>query len=146
MEYPSSTGTSGRCETDCTAFAERKAFIGDQERPSANRTNHLLKTFWGGPHGWQDHQLPDGTVHWTAPDGHTYTTTPGSQLLFPSPCKPTAPATATAVPTTHTSALTMPRRQRTRAEDRAYRIQHERDLNRASGVANCAKRIDDSER
>jgi hypothetical protein len=29
----------------------------------------------------------------------------------------------------------MPRRQRTRAEDRAYRIQHERDLNRAANEA-----------
>jgi hypothetical protein len=117
----------------------------DQERPSANRAHHLLKTFWGGPHGWQDHQLPDGTVHWTAPDGHTYTTTPGSRLLFPSLSKPTAPVTTT-VPTTHTAGSTMPRRQHTRAEDRAYRIEYERDLNRASGVANYAKRIDDSER
>jgi hypothetical protein len=33
------------------------------------------------------------------------------------------------VPTTHTAGLTMPRRQRTRAEDRAHRIQYERDLN-----------------
>jgi hypothetical protein len=94
------------------------------------RTNHLLKTFWGGPDGWRERQLPDGTVHWTAPDGHTYTTTPGSRLLFPSLCEPTAPVTTTTVPTTHhTSGLTMPRRQRTRAEDRAHRIQYERDLN-----------------
>jgi hypothetical protein len=99
------------------------------------RTNHLLKTFWGGPDGWRDRQLPDGTVIWTAPDGHTYTTTPGSRLLFPSLCEPTTPITATAVPTTHTAGLTMPRRQRTRTEDRAYRIQHERELNRAANEA-----------
>ena len=33
------------------------------------RTHHLLKTFWGGPDGWADRQLPDGTVIWTAPGG-----------------------------------------------------------------------------
>ncbi|MDT5215217.1 MAG: hypothetical protein QOK18_3456, partial [Mycobacterium sp.] len=48
---------------------------------------------------------------------------------------PTAPVTATAVPATHTAGLTMPRRQRTRAEDRAYRIQYERELNRAANEA-----------
>jgi hypothetical protein len=110
------------------------------------RTNHLLKTFWGGPDGWREQQLPDGTVIWTAPGGHTYTTTPGSRLLFPSLCQPTAPVTATTVPTTHTAGMTMPRRQRTRAEDHAHRIQHERDLNRGTGIADYAKRIDDSER
>ena len=43
------------------------------------RKHHLLKTFWG----WLDRQLPDGTVIWTAPSGQTYTTHPGSRLLFP---------------------------------------------------------------
>ncbi|MGO8908550.1 MAG: hypothetical protein ACLQDM_04365, partial [Bradyrhizobium sp.] len=45
----------------------------------------MLKTFWG----WHDEQLPDGTVIWRLPDGHTYVTTPGSALLFPSLCAPT---------------------------------------------------------
>jgi hypothetical protein len=31
--------------------------------------------------------------------------------------------------------MTMPRRQRTRAEDHAHRIQHERDLNQAANEA-----------
>ena len=31
------------------------------------RKHHLLKTFGGGPHGWRDRQLPDGTVIWTSP-------------------------------------------------------------------------------
>ena len=44
------------------------------------RTHHLLKTFWD----WHDEQLPDGTIIWGLPDGHTYVTTPGSALLFPS--------------------------------------------------------------
>ncbi len=40
------------------------------------RTHHLIKTFYGGPGGWSEHQLPDGTVVFTAPTGHTYTTEP----------------------------------------------------------------------
>ncbi|MGH3633681.1 MAG: HNH endonuclease signature motif containing protein, partial [Mycobacterium sp.] len=43
------------------------------------RLHHLVKTFWG----WHDQQLPDATVIWTSPAGHTYVTTPGSALLFP---------------------------------------------------------------
>ena len=26
------------------------------------RKHHLLKTFWNGPNGWTDRQLPDGTI------------------------------------------------------------------------------------
>ena len=47
------------------------------------RKHHLLKTFWGGPGGWSEAQHPDGTIIWTAPTGHTYTTRPTSQLVFP---------------------------------------------------------------
>ncbi|EID08773.1 13E12 repeat family protein, partial [Mycobacterium xenopi RIVM700367] len=50
------------------------------------RTHHLVKTFWG----WREQQLPDGTLILTAPTGHTYVTTPGSALLFPHLCRPTA--------------------------------------------------------
>ncbi|MDO3636941.1 HNH endonuclease signature motif containing protein, partial [Mycolicibacterium arseniciresistens] len=52
------------------------------------RLHHLIKTFWG----WRDRQQCDGTVIWTSPAGHTYTTTPGSALLFPYLCTPTAAA------------------------------------------------------
>ena len=99
------------------------------------RFHHLLKTFWGGIGGWRDRQLPDGTVIWTGPDGYTYTTRPGSVLLFPALCVPTAPvapATLTAAAgeqKAHTAGLTMPRRTRTRAADRARRIEEERRLN-----------------
>ena len=41
-----------------------------------------MKTFYGGPDGWHDIQLPDGTVIWTSPSGRTYTTHPGSKLFF----------------------------------------------------------------
>jgi hypothetical protein len=94
------------------------------------RKHHLLKTFWGGEGGWRDRQEPDGTVIWTAPDGRTHATTPGTRLLFPELCEPTAPAVATGTAPAHTTGLTMPRRRNTRAEARARRINDERELNR----------------
>ncbi|MET4426996.1 DUF222 domain-containing protein [Mycolicibacterium sp. 624] len=95
------------------------------------RFHHLLKTFWSGDGGWHDRQHVDGTVTWTAPSGQIHTTRPGSQLLFPSLCAPTAPVTATAAArgTVANTGLTMPRRQSTRAEDRRRRIAQERQLN-----------------
>ena len=77
-------------------------------------------------------QLPDGTVVWTSPSGQTYTTYPGSRLLFPSLCRPTAPVAKVDVPATAPNrGLMMPRRNRTRAQDRAQRIDAERRLNDA---------------
>jgi hypothetical protein len=91
------------------------------------REHHLLKTFWPG---WHDQQLADGTIVWTDPDGHTATTHPGSRLLFPELCTPTAEFTVTGTPPAkHTAGLTMPRRKTTRAQDRQRRIDHERKLN-----------------
>jgi hypothetical protein len=94
-----------------------------------------LKTFWGGPRGWRDRQLPDGDVVWTSPSGQNYTTRPGSRLLFPSLCLPTAPVTVTGAPTAHTSGLTMPRRKTTRSQDRRQRIDDERRRNEAENEA-----------
>ena len=95
------------------------------------RLHHLLKTFWCGPKGWRDRQLPDGTVEWTAPTGHTYTTHPGSRLLFPALCASTG--TLTLPESTESNAanrgLAMPKRRRTRAQSRDYRIEAERRLN-----------------
>ncbi len=94
------------------------------------RKHHLLKTFWGGDRGWRDRQLPDGDVIWTAPDGQEYTTRPGSRLLFPALCVPTAEVSVADTGYSDGSAgLTMPRRARTRADDRARRIDEERRLN-----------------
>src|SRR6185312_14105136 len=102
------------------------------------RKHHLLKTFWAGPHGWRDQQLPDGTVIWTDPDGGTHTTRPGSYRLFPKLCQPTAPVElsaaelATAAAATEQqpgSTLAMPRRKRTRTQDRTARVEAERPLN-----------------
>ncbi len=63
----------------------------------ALRCHHLLKNFWGAPHGWRDQQLPNGAVIWTSPGGQTHTNLPGSNALFPTLCRPTAPVTVPAV-------------------------------------------------
>lgn len=94
------------------------------------RFHHLLKTFGG----WKDRQLPDGTVIWDLPDGQTYVTLPGSALLFPSlmtPAGATPIAPGPADPAGAAErALRMPRRTRTRAQNRAARIAAERRRNR----------------
>ncbi|AIH35619.1 hypothetical protein IQ47_08435, partial [Mycobacterium tuberculosis] len=96
----------------------------------ACRKHHLLKTFWTG---WRDVQLPDGTVIWTAPNGHTYTTHPGSRIFFPTWHTTTAelPQTSTAAVNVDARGLMMPRRRRTRAAELAHRINAERALNDA---------------
>ena len=95
---------------------------------SASRKHHLLKTFGG----WRDEQRPDGTVVWTSPRGQTYTTFPGSKLLFPSLCRPTAPVVKADVPDTSTNrGLMMPRRKQTREQSRRKYIQDQRRLNDA---------------
>ena len=53
------------------------------ERTSSIRCHHRIKTFHGGPGGWRDEQLPDGTIVWTSPTGRIYRTTPGGPELFP---------------------------------------------------------------
>jgi hypothetical protein len=97
------------------------------------RLHHLLKTFWN----WQDEQLPDGTVIWRLPDGHTYVTTPGSALLFPSLCAPTGDPLSADAPSEHFGERTamMPLRTRTRAQNRAARIAAERRRNREIRLA-----------
>lgn len=94
------------------------------------RKHHLLKTFWG----WRPEQWPDGTVVWTSPRGRTYTTAPGSRLLFPTLCRPTAPVLVNPDDRTDMDqpgrALAMPRRDRTRTADRAARVDAEREHNR----------------
>jgi hypothetical protein len=80
--------------------------------------------------GWNDRQLPDGTVVWTSP-WHTYTTRPGSRLLLPTLTLPTGelpPVTAPAGRRPRRGVM-MPRRRITRAADRARRIMAERQSN-----------------
>ena len=80
---------------------------------------------------WSDRQLPDGTIVWTSPSGHTYTTRPGSRLLFPALCQPTGelPTAPTAHRPSSDRGVMMPTRRRTRQQDRTHRINTERALN-----------------
>ncbi|MGV0041382.1 HNH endonuclease signature motif containing protein [Mycobacterium colombiense] len=93
------------------------------------RTHHLVKTFWG----WRDTQLRDGTLILASPSGQTYVTTPGSALLFPGLCAPTGAAplrpVASAEPCGDRTAM-MPKRRRTRAQNRSARVAAERRRNR----------------
>ncbi|ORW52506.1 hypothetical protein AWB90_00215 [Mycobacterium paraense] len=99
------------------------------------RFHHLIKTFWG----WDEKQLPDGTLIVTTPAGHTYVTTPGSALLFPSLCRSVGGfASPEADPPLDDCAertAMMPKRRRTRAQNRAARIAAERRSNRKTRLA-----------
>lgn len=94
------------------------------------RKHHLLKTFWTA---WRDEQRPDGTVNWTSPTGHVYTTRPGSRLLFPSLCLSTGdlPAVPGLDLRVDGRGVMMPKRRRSREQDRIRRINAERALNAA---------------
>ena len=90
-----------------------------------------MKTFYTGSGGWADKQLPDGTVTWTAPTGRSYTTKPGGSLFFPILATPTgevAIRTLTTEPEQGRGSM-MPRRKRTRAQERQDRITAERAIN-----------------
>jgi hypothetical protein len=94
------------------------------------RYHHLLKTFYAQCGGWADRQLADGTVEWTAPTGHTYATTPGGSIFFPLLARSTGELKVTLIESPSTAkGLMMPRRKRTRKEDRRHRITSERKVN-----------------
>jgi hypothetical protein len=101
----------------------------------------LIKTFWP----WSDQQLPDGTLIWTSPSGQTYVTTPGSALLFPSLCVPTAalvpPAVLSAQPRCADRAAMMPKRRRTRAQNRASYVAAERRQNQQVRLRSVEERL-----
>ncbi|OBI90420.1 hypothetical protein A9X00_19205 [Mycobacterium sp. 1245805.9] len=90
--------------------------------------------------GWTEKQLADGTLILTSPAGQTYVTTPGSALLFPSLCysvggMPTPEADPPPVDYCAERTAMMPKRRRTRAQDRAYRVATERRHNRDARTA-----------
>ncbi|CAN5788606.1 hypothetical protein BH10ACT9_BH10ACT9_60830 [soil metagenome] len=94
------------------------------------RHHHMMKTF---SDGWSEVQFPDGTIMVTTPVGRTYTTKPTSRLLFPNVDTTSAPVERGS-PRKQPGGdrrLKMPKRQRSRAKDRAYRIAAERALNAA---------------
>ena len=98
------------------------------------RFHHLLKTFHCGPGGWQVAQRDDGTMIFTTPSGRVHTTEPLGAQLFPQLGIPTG-IVVTSEGAPHRGSA-MPRRQRSRAKDRAQRINWERNVNRARYAAN----------
>ena len=109
-------------------------------------THHLLKTFWG----WREKQLSDGTLILTSPAGQTYVTTPGSALLFPSLCHAVGgmPAPEADPPPENYCAqrsAMMPKRRRTRTQDRANRVATERRQNRDARMARTGPAPPDSD-
>jgi hypothetical protein len=88
------------------------------------RTHHLIKTFCG----WCDQQLPDGTIVFTAPTGHTYTTEPHGGAMFSALAQSTGELTglmAVGEESPHRDVM-MPRRKQAREQDRRDRINAER--------------------
>jgi len=100
--------------------------------PSNNRCYcrkyHLGKTFFAG---FTDRQTPNSTVQFITPMGHSYTTRPLGALLFPSWTTATTPLPEPSAQPPPATGLTMPKRKRTRAKDREYRVNAERALNHA---------------
>lgn len=87
----------------------------------------MLKTFLLG---WSDVQLPGGTVVWTSPTGHVYTTEPEGGHWFPALGDPTGePALQPVPPATAGRCLKMPLRQRSRKQSRLDAINAERTAN-----------------
>lgn len=71
-------------------------------------------------------------MDWLSPAKQKATTHPGSRLLFPSLCRPTAPAvidTEVDLLDDAVRCLKMPRRKRTRAQNRIAAIEAERKRN-----------------
>ncbi|KUI20679.1 HNH endonuclease [Mycobacterium lehmannii] len=125
--FPNCDKPAIRCDIDHTIPYPRGATQASNLKCLC-RIHHLYKTFIG----WRDRQHPDGTVEWLSPGGQKYTTHPGSKLLFPSLCRPTAPAVVDpSVDLIDDAArcLKMPRRNRTREQSRAAAIEAERQRN-----------------
>jgi hypothetical protein len=85
----------------------------------------------------------DGTLILTSPAGHTYVTTPGSALLFPSLCRSVGglPAREADLPPDYCAqrSAMMPTRRCTRAQNRATRIATERRHNLHARTARKAE-------
>ncbi|KHO20510.1 hypothetical protein QQ44_26380 [Mycolicibacterium setense] len=123
--FPGCDAPAQRCDIDHTV-----PYPTGPTHPSNNklycRAHHLLKTF---STGWTDRQLPDGTVEFTAPTGHTYTTEPHGAAMFPTLATPTGDLNHPVPDAPHPNrGAMMPTRRRTREQDRQNRISEERWL------------------
>ncbi len=125
--FPNCDRPATQCDIDHTVPYPRGATQASNLKCLC-RTHHLYKTFLG----WRDRQHPDGSVDWLSPAGQKFTTHPGSKLLFPSLCRATAPAVidpSVDLVDDAVRCLKMPRRKRTREQNRAAAIKAERQRN-----------------
>ncbi len=128
--FPGCSKPAHRCDLDHVIPWPAGATHPGNLRPLC-REHHLVKTFRSGPNGWTVKARPDGATEWTSPTGHTYVSTPGAAILFPHWNIHTTvppPRHISLIHDDHSSAK-MPTRQRTRAQDRAHRINAERTRN-----------------
>ncbi|MGV0783468.1 HNH endonuclease signature motif containing protein [Mycolicibacterium sp. XJ775] len=129
--FPGCDAPAERCDVDHTA-----PWPAGPTHPSNTklfcRAHHLVKTFCPG---WTDRQLPDGTIEFTTPTGHTHVTEPHGAALFPTLAQPTGdlnlpdpePGAPSLDPNLNRAAK-MPKRSRTREQDQRDRIAEERRL------------------
>ncbi|ALI29390.1 hypothetical protein XA26_56000 [Mycolicibacterium fortuitum] len=124
--FPGCDAPAERCDVDHTA-----PWPAGPTHPSNTklycRAHHLIKTFCPG---WSDRQYSDGTVEVTTPTGHTYTTEPHGAALFDDLATPTGDLNLTDPPPGPgpNRCAKMPKRSRTREQDRQDRIAEERRL------------------
>jgi hypothetical protein len=128
------------CDLDHTIAYRDGGWTHPSNLKALCRKHHLLKTFGG----WRDKQLPDGTVIWLLPDGHTYVTMPGSAVLFPTLCAPTGDVPPPVADRCGKPTAMMPKRRRTRAQNRAHRIAAERRENQRARKARIAQCLPDA--
>jgi hypothetical protein len=126
--FPGCSRSAVRCDIDHTIpFNHQDPAAGGQtvfeNLKCLCRLHHSLKTFGG----WRDRQLADGTVIWTSPTRHTYTTSPGGADLFPELGKP---ACAPPIPN-----------RRSRSQQRCSRIVRARKHNREQRPINEQRRL-----
>ena len=121
--FPGCDAPAERCDIDHTA-----PWPQGPTHPSNTklycRAHHLVKTFCPG---WTDRQRPDGTVEFTTPTGHTYATDAHGASLFPDLGQPTGDLDlAEPQSSSPHRAAKMPKRSKTREQDRQDRIAEER--------------------
>jgi hypothetical protein len=142
--FPGCDKPAEYCDIDHTVPWQQGGLTHPSNLALLCRAHHLVKTFWMGhkdQKGWGEEQYSDGTIVWTSPSGRRYTTTPSGALFFPQSDLATADITLQEQRARQDSAggpgrtLMMPTRRRTRAAERAARIQWERGLNEARWAA-----------
>ncbi|KAA0114358.1 HNH endonuclease signature motif containing protein [Mycolicibacterium sp. P9-22] len=124
--YPGCNRAAHRCDLDHLTPWPAGATHPGNLAPLC-RLHHLIKTFGG----WTPTAQPDGSIQWSAPTGHTYTKAPGASILFPhwNIESPIPRKRAISLINDTDRDTKMPVRQRTRAQDRAQRINAERTRN-----------------